>query len=81
MEKKEIIKQIMETIQEVTGIDQNEIKAESEIVEELEMNSLEILSMISALEKRYKIRVSTKELREIFTVENLAEHILFLMKG
>lgn len=80
MEKEDVIKSIFSAIHECVGIEYDTIQKESEIVDELGMNSLEILSVISALEKEYHIHYSTKSLREIFTVEDLADQTLSLMK-
>ncbi len=74
-----IMQKILSVIHECVGTECEEIQKESGIVDDLGMNSLEILSVISALEKEYGIHYSTKSLREIFTVGDLADKTLELI--
>ena len=71
---------IKEVIEEVADIPQEEIKRESAFVDDLDLSSLEIMSIISEIEKKYSIKVSESELLSISTVEELAMIVEFQQK-
>ena len=68
-----IIEFIKETIEEVADISKDEINAESALIDDLDLASLEIMSIISEIEKKYSIKVSESEMLSISTVNELAD--------
>ncbi|WP_034452012.1 acyl carrier protein [Butyrivibrio sp. AE2032] len=68
----EILKEIIE---DVADIPQDEIDAESALIDDLDLSSLEIMSIISSAEKKFSIKISESEMLSISTVEELAEVI------
>ena len=68
----EIIKQIIE---EVTGISGQEIGPDSAFLDDLELSSLEIMSIVGEIERKFSVKISEKELMNIRTVNELAEVI------
>lgn len=75
MDKNTIIEKIAEIIEEITDIPQDEIQEDSEIMEGLEMSSVEIFTMLGDLENIFNVVIPNKDLRKIFTVGDLAEYI------
>lgn len=71
----EIVNTIKHIINEKCDIDLEEINADTSIVDDLCMNSLEILLMINELEKKYKVRFETRDLRSIVTIKDIADYI------
>lgn len=53
--------------------DADEITEESEIVEDLEISSMDVLFLISSLEAEFKIKVPEKEVRKMVTVGDVAD--------
>ena len=76
MEKKELIKLIVEIAGEYTDI--TEIQADSSFMDDLEMSSMEIFSFIGDLESKLRIRIPERVLNKAATVEELADEIALL---
>lgn len=69
------VQKIAEIIEDVTGISKDKIKAESSFLDDLDLSSLEILSIVAEIEKNYSVKISEQELLSIRTVEELANAI------
>jgi acyl carrier protein len=59
---------------------EEEITADSELIEDLGISSMDVLFLISSLEEEFKTKVPEKEIREIVTVGDVAETIDSLIK-
>lgn len=75
MERSELIHQIMEEIHESTEIPMDEMKENSAIMDDLDLSSLEIVMVISELEKKLHVKFPESELRNIVTIGDLADVI------
>lgn len=62
-----------------TMTDAEEISEESELIEDLEISSMDILMLVSSLEAEFKIKVPEKEMRKMVTVGDVADTIERLM--
>ncbi|SDB68562.1 acyl carrier protein [Butyrivibrio sp. INlla16] len=69
----EIFDVIADVIVDVADIDKEEITEDSEFMDTLDLSSLEIMSIISRIEKEYSIKIDEKELLSITTVKDLEE--------
>lgn len=78
MNKQDIIKTIAAVISKVTDIPVEDIHPDSALMDDLELSSLEIMTMLPVIEKTFGIRVNEKALRNIITVSDMAEGILKL---
>jgi acyl carrier protein len=70
MDENEIVERIKDSLVEVLGIDREEIKADSSIIEDLGAESIDLLDLVFRLEEIFKIRVSRRE------IENKAKQSL-----
>lgn len=75
MEKREILRKIVEIISKETGIPEAEIRADSALMDDLDMSSLEILVMVERMETAFSLRFSMTDMQEIITVNDLVELI------
>lgn len=73
--KEEILSKIQEIIEDIADIPQDEIEETSAVVDDLEMSSMEIFSMLGELENIYGVRIPDNELKRIITIGDLAEYI------
>ena len=71
MEK--IVEEIAVIIEEISDIPADEIKEDSLIIDDLELSSLEILSIVSETMRKYSIKISGDELLSIKTVGDFAQ--------
>ena len=69
----EILKKVIEVFATMT--DAEEITADSEIVEDLDISSMDVMMLISSLEVEFKISVPEKEMRKMVVVGDVADTI------
>lgn len=53
---------------------------ETKFVDDLSMNSLEIMSMIGDMEDEFDITIETSDLRELYTLRDLENYLLEKVK-
>lgn len=75
MTTEEIIHKIAEVIEEATDIPQDDVQASKLLMDDLELSSLEIMTIIAELETVFGIRLKQKELMDIMTVADVAKCI------
>ena len=79
MENNAIFKSIQTHINDIMG-QQTEIKPETHLIDDLGMDSLEVITLFSELEKEYQINVTDFEVENISTVEAAVKLIDFLIE-
>lgn len=60
---------------------EDEITADSELIEELGISSMDVLFLITCLEEEFKIKVPEREIRKMYTVGDVVESISGLVKS
>lgn len=71
-----VMEDIMSIIEDVADIPRDEMKTDSAIMDDLELSSLEVIIMISEVEKQYKTKIPEKELYHLITIEDLANYLM-----
>ena len=74
MAKEQIIESIIDVIRDTIDTDEL-ISAEDTFQDDLEMESMDIFSMLSDLESEFGVHIPERKLQEIFTIDDLAELI------
>ena len=69
------IEEIIKIIEDVTGIPADKINEESSFLDDLDLSSLEVMSIVADIEKKFSVKISEQELVSIRTVKELAEVI------
>ena len=77
MSDKEISKKVIRILSMVTEAE--EISEDSELMEDLEISSMDILFLISSLEEEFQITIPEKFVRKIVTVEDVVNIVTDLM--
>lgn len=72
MTKEEAVGKIVEVIEDVAGISASDIHADSMLMDDLELSSLEIMTSIADMERVFGIRFKESELMNIVTVDDAA---------
>lgn len=62
---------LIEIIRSVTENEEIEITEETELVDDLELSSLEFFSLVTQIENRFQIKISDREVQELETVGDL----------
>lgn len=78
MYNEELLGRVIELFGTMTEAD--EITEDSEIMEDLEINSMDVLFLISSLEAEFGIKVPEKAIRKMVTVGDVVEIVEGLLK-
>ena len=62
---------VLSTISEAEAITED-----SEIIEDLGISSMDVLFLISSMEAEFKCKISEKDMRNVVTVEDVAQIVL-----
>ncbi len=66
---------IVSIIEDIADIPQEDIREDSNLIDDLDLSSLEIMAIIAKVEKTFSIKMSEKEL---LAIENLGDFITFV---
>lgn len=69
------IENVIKILSEKLGIDESEINGESNLLDDLGMDSLDMVEVIMAMEREFEINMSDEELVGIKTVDDLVKKI------
>lgn len=75
MERSEIIETIKTIISDETEIPEEDIQETSLLMRDLELSSMEVLTIIGRLEEEFSVLTNVNELNQITTVGELADYI------
>ena len=71
----ETLERIVATIVDELGIDEKDISENSRISSDLDVNSLELLNVVMAIEEDFGITFDENKLRKIKTVGDIANYV------
>lgn len=73
------MERIYETLQnmlaEIANIDKEDIRPDSQLMYDIGLTSVELLSLLSAIEKEFSIHIPEKVLRTFVTVQDVADYV------
>ncbi len=69
--KKEVIK----IIANIMEIPEKKIKMENTLIGDLDLESLDIVTLIAELEEKYQIEIPDKEIKKMQTVEDVVNYL------
>ena len=64
-----------EIVADQLGIDEDDIKLESNFKEDLEADSLDLFELVMALEEEYGVEIPSEDLEKIATVNDIIEYL------
>lgn len=79
MAKKDILQRVITLFATMADTDE-EITADSELIEDLGISSMDVLFLISSMEEEFKIKVSEKAVRKMYTIADVAQIIAELVE-
>ncbi len=68
-----ILEDILDIVEDIAEISREKIKPDSSMIEDLDLTSLEIMSIIAEIESKYSVKFSEEEMLNISTVRELVE--------
>ena len=70
-----MLEKIKEIVADQLGIDEDDIKLESNFKEDLEADSLDLFELVMALEEEYGVEIPSEHLEKIATVNDIIEYL------
>lgn len=70
-----MLEKIKEIVADQLGIDEDDIKLESNFKEDLEADSLDLFELVMALEEEYGVEIPLEDLEKIATVNDIIEYL------
>lgn len=67
--------QVKEILVDSLGVDEEDVKLESNIQEDLEADSLDIVEIVMAIEEEFGVAVPEDQIQNIKTVQNIVDFI------
>ncbi len=74
-------KEIIAIIADISGIDEHEIVSETNIVHDLEVDSIKTIEITVAIEKKFKVSIRDEDVPKIATVQQAVELVKKLIAG
>ena len=79
MKEREVVTMVNEVLEEYFEIERERLLPEMNIFEDLELDSLDIVDLVVAMQKKFKVRIRDDErIREIRTLGDLYQFVLTL---
>ena len=72
--------EIIGLIADVSGYDAEEVKPETNMMDELEVDSIKAIEITVALEKKFKIRIRDEDIPNITTVQQAIDSVKVLIE-
>lgn len=66
---------VQSVIAEIMGIDSDKVKAETDIVNDLQATSLDLVEIVTLLEEKYEISILDADLAKLECVGDVVEYI------
>lgn len=75
LSKDNIISKVKEITSEQLGVDQSQITAEANFVDDLGADSLDTVELVMALEEEFDLEISDEEAEKLTTVEKVISYV------
>lgn len=75
MGREEIMQQVVAVLEDVADIAPEDVSEDSVLMDDLDLSSMEVLTIIANLEDSFGLRIPEKELRNFVTVGDLTEYL------
>ncbi len=75
MQRAEIVSQILAVLEDVAEISPEDVNEDSVLMDDLDLSSMEILTIVADLEETFGLRIPEKELRNFVTIADVADYL------
>ena len=75
----QIEKDIISILSEVSGVDEQEIKPETDLAKDLEIDSIKAIEITVAIEKKFKISIRDEDVPKIMTLRQAVDLVSQLL--
>lgn len=78
MNEETVLKKIIEIFSTMTEVE--DISADSELIDDLELSSIDVFTLLADLETVFQIKIPEKMIREMGTIEDVKNVVLELLE-
>ena len=75
MQRAEIVSQILAILEDVAEISPEDVREDSVLMDDLDLSSMEILTVVADLEEMFGLLIPEKELRNFVTIGDVADYL------
>ena len=75
MQSAELVSQILAVLEDVAEISPEDVNEDSVLMDDLDLSSMEILTIVADLEETFGLRIPEKELRNFVTIADVADYL------
>ena len=75
MQRAEIVSQILAILEDVAEISPEDVREDSVLMDDLDLSSMEILTIVADLEEMFGLRIPETELRSFVTISDVADYL------
>jgi acyl carrier protein len=76
-----VAREVISIIADISGFEEDEITLDSNMQDELEIDSIKAIEITVALEKKYKISIRDDDIPKIVTVRNAVDAVTDLLSN
>ena len=76
MERAEIFSQILAVLEDVAEVSPEDVTESSVLLDDLDLSSMEILTIVADIEETFGLRIPEKELRNFVTMGDLVDYLV-----
>jgi acyl carrier protein len=76
----QIEKEVISILSEVSGVDEQEIKPDTDLAKDLEIDSIKAIEITVAIEKKFKISVRDEDVPKIMTLRQAVDLVTALLE-
>lgn len=73
MSEEKVLEKVIQLF--LTMTEAEEIRPDSELMEDLDISSMDVLYLVSCLEEEFNVKISESAIRRMFTIRDVAEII------
>ena len=75
MERAEIVSQVLAVLEDVAEVSPEDVTESSVLMDDLDLSSMEILTIVADIEETFGLRIPEKELRSFVTMGDLVDYL------
>ncbi len=76
MNRQEVLQKVTKIIAEKLGVSESEVKETSNLTEDLNADSLDLVDLVMAVEENFAVKIQDSDLEKISTVKDVVDYIV-----
>ena len=77
----QVYQKVIKTLAEVAGITPEQLDPHTELIKDLDLDSLALYEIVIEFEEAYDLQISDNDLEQIVSVSDVVDHILTALNG